>query len=132
MLVKKRHPFTGKIIELDLPITSAQLQAWQNGTLAQDAFPLLDMDQREFLISGIPPGDFERSLAWNIPAEDLTSTGRIRVAEASTLGLPVGQFPDLIVIGEEAPVYEKMEPLPDGGWRYKQIKGPEELHILND
>ena len=29
--------------------------AWKNGSLAQDAFPYLDADERETLISGICP-----------------------------------------------------------------------------
>ena len=35
------------------PITGESLIAWRNGTFAQDAFPNLNLDQREFIISGI-------------------------------------------------------------------------------
>ena len=61
MLVTKQHPFTGREVTLDLPITSDQMEQWMmKGRLAQDVFRNLNADQREFLISGIPPGE------WNV------------------------------------------------------------------
>ncbi len=44
---------------MDLPITVDQYRAWKQGALIQDAMPNLDADQREFLISGLLPGEFE-------------------------------------------------------------------------
>ena len=60
MLINKVHPITGEVNAVDLPITREQLSAWRNGVLVQDAFPNLDSDQREFLVSGILPGEFEK------------------------------------------------------------------------
>lgn len=41
-------------------VDEADLLAWQNGKLAQDAFPYLSADEREMLISGICPACWDR------------------------------------------------------------------------
>lgn len=47
-------PFCGKTTPVQIRRV-ADYDAWQNGTLAQDAFPYLSADEREMLISGICP-----------------------------------------------------------------------------
>ena len=59
MLISKQNLITGEINAMDLPVTLEQVKLYEDGALVQDAFPHLDADQREFLISGILPGDFE-------------------------------------------------------------------------
>lgn len=65
MKVTRNHPFTGKVNTLDLPITQEQYNAWAHADadspmrFIQNAFPNLDADQREFLVSGILPGEFD-------------------------------------------------------------------------
>lgn len=60
MLVYKKNGFTGKVNSMDLPVTQKQLDIYENtNTLVQDVFPDLTPDQREFLISGYLPGEFE-------------------------------------------------------------------------
>lgn len=65
MKVTRKHPFTGEENTLDLPITRADYFAWTNASgesrmrFAQNAFPHLSADQREFLVSGILPGEFD-------------------------------------------------------------------------
>ena len=61
MLVKVKQIFTGKIVEQDLPITEAQIDAWKNGTLIQNAFPHLSPDQREFLQTGMSPEEWDEA-----------------------------------------------------------------------
>ena len=34
---------------------------WQSGALVQDAFPYLTADQREYLISGFTPAEWDRT-----------------------------------------------------------------------
>ena len=58
MLVTRSSIFTGKVTTLDLPVTSAQIIAYDRGALVQDAFPGLDADQREFMISGATPDEW--------------------------------------------------------------------------
>ena len=60
MLVYKKNGFTGKVNSMDLPVTQKQLDIYENtNTLVQDVFPDLTPDQREFLISGFLPGEFD-------------------------------------------------------------------------
>ena len=58
MLVSKKSSISGKINSMELPITEAQLKAHQNGELVQDVFPNLSAEEREFLISGITPNEW--------------------------------------------------------------------------
>ena len=60
MKITKISPVTGKDNTMDLPITQDQLTSWAAGVLIQDAMPNLTPDQREFLMTGCTPGD------WNV------------------------------------------------------------------
>ena len=44
-------PFCGK--ESFLTLSANDFEAWQNGELVQNAFPYLDANERELLVSGI-------------------------------------------------------------------------------
>ena len=46
-------PFCGE--EHEVLVNEADYYAWQDGELAQNAFPYLSADEREMLISGICP-----------------------------------------------------------------------------
>jgi hypothetical protein len=59
MLIKRRSPLTGEYNERDLPVTSAQLESWLGGALIQDAMPELSADDREYIVTGFMPGEFE-------------------------------------------------------------------------
>lgn len=62
MILEMRSPRTGKMNEMDLPITAAEFHAGQvrrcAGALIQDAFPTLTPEQREFVMSGYTPEDW--------------------------------------------------------------------------
>jgi hypothetical protein len=62
MLIKRQHPITGKVNELDLPITEAQWAKYKTGDLIQNCFPNLTADEREFIINGILPGEWDSLL----------------------------------------------------------------------
>ena len=62
MNITRRHPFNGNLNTVTLPITEQQWQSYQNGALVQDAFPNLSADEREFIISGILPGEWDSLL----------------------------------------------------------------------
>ena len=51
VILKPRCPMCGAINTM--VVNEANYQKWQNGALTQDAFPYLDADEREMLISGI-------------------------------------------------------------------------------
>ena len=51
--LKRRSSISGKMNTRMLPITQEQVNEWvDKGTLIQDAFPWLDNNEREFLLSG--------------------------------------------------------------------------------
>jgi hypothetical protein len=60
MKITMTHPVTREDNEMDLNITSEQMNEWQNGALIQHALPHLTSDEREFLMTGLLPGEFER------------------------------------------------------------------------
>jgi len=60
MLVKKQSIFTGKVSEMELDITQEQMDRWQSGReLIQNVFPNLSPEQREFLMSGATPEEWD-------------------------------------------------------------------------
>ena len=61
MIVERKSIITGKMHEMEIDITVQQLFDFMNGRsgLAQEAFPHLSAEEREFIISGIHP------IEWN-------------------------------------------------------------------
>ena len=59
MFITRQSPLTGKVKVMQIDVTLAQLCSWRAGTLAQDAFPDLSADDREFIISGLTPEDWK-------------------------------------------------------------------------
>jgi hypothetical protein len=59
MLIRRLDPFTGKRNELDLDVTEEQMQRWRDGEYAQRAFPNLNADEREFIMTGIMPDTWD-------------------------------------------------------------------------
>lgn len=60
MRLKKQSLATGKINERDVDVTPEQMHAWQHGgVLIQDAMPHLSPDDREFIMTGITPDEWE-------------------------------------------------------------------------
>lgn len=57
--VIKTSIFTNKQNEMFLPITKNELERWQKGECVQDVFPYLNDNQREFLITGATPQEWE-------------------------------------------------------------------------
>ena len=59
MHIIKKSMMTNKVNSRDIDVTNDQLEAWQSGTLIQDAMPNLSPDDREFLMTGITPEEWE-------------------------------------------------------------------------
>ena len=53
MIITKKSMFTGKWHSMDIPVTQSQIDAWESGTLIQDAMPNVSADHREFLKTGV-------------------------------------------------------------------------------
>ena len=59
MTITKTSPLTGNINTMDIDESEEQLAAWQGGVLIQRAMPNLTPDEREFLMTGYTPEDWE-------------------------------------------------------------------------
>ena len=61
--VTKQSVITKKMNTMELPITQEHLDMYETvgDILVQDAFPNLDIGQREFLISGITPDEWTKT-----------------------------------------------------------------------
>jgi len=59
MKITRTSRLTGNTSVMDLPITREQLAAWIDGELIQNAMPHLNADQREFVITGITPAEWQ-------------------------------------------------------------------------
>jgi hypothetical protein len=51
---------------MDLPITAEQIGNYNRGAMIQDAFPHLTPSQREFILTGISPEEWDATF----PEED--------------------------------------------------------------
>ena len=59
MIITKQSTISGEINTMDLDITIEQFSRYENGVeLIQNVFPNLSPDEREFLISGITPTEW--------------------------------------------------------------------------
>jgi hypothetical protein len=58
--VTRKSPISGKETTLVLDITKEQINDYVNGTLVQDAFPNLTDDEREFILTGILPDEWDK------------------------------------------------------------------------
>ena len=59
MLIERVSPITRKKNAMDIDVTQEQLTAWMNGALIQQAMPNVGPEEREFLISGITPTEWQ-------------------------------------------------------------------------
>lgn len=59
MQITRTSPHSGITRTLDLPITDQQLAAFNSGALVQQAFPDLNMNQREFILTGITQEEWD-------------------------------------------------------------------------
>ena len=58
MKITRTSRFTGNTNVMELPITQSQLDAWVDGELIQNVMPHLSVDEREFIISGVTPAEW--------------------------------------------------------------------------
>jgi len=59
MLITRTSPFSGITNSMEIAVTQAQLDAWESGTLIQDAMPNLSADEREFIKTGITAEEWD-------------------------------------------------------------------------
>ena len=61
MLVTRTSILTGKKHTMDMAISATQVANYEKGQLVQHAFPNLGPTQREFIISGITPEEWDKT-----------------------------------------------------------------------
>lgn len=59
MIITRTSPLTGRTQSLDIDVSIEQIKSWESGALIQDVMPHLSADEREFIISGCTPQDFD-------------------------------------------------------------------------
>jgi hypothetical protein len=61
MIIRRTSPYSGKEFKMEIDITEQQLRDFYDDKsgLIQDAFPHLTADEREFIISGIHPAEWD-------------------------------------------------------------------------
>ena len=57
-IITRKSQLSGEINSMELDVTQAQLNRWQDGQLIQDAFPHLNVEEREFIQTGITPQEW--------------------------------------------------------------------------
>lgn len=62
--VTRKSPISGRVHTLALNISQEAYDIacakWNSGTMIQDAFPMLDANEREFLMTGITPEEWAK------------------------------------------------------------------------
>lgn len=62
MLVTRTSILTTKVNQMEIPVTQEQLDEFhRSNKLIQDFFPDLTPDQREFILNGITPEEWEEA-----------------------------------------------------------------------
>jgi hypothetical protein len=57
--ITRQSMLTGVLHTMELPVTMHQYTLWEEGMLIQDAMPNLSADEREFIMTGITPEEWD-------------------------------------------------------------------------
>ena len=63
MLVGKKSQLSGKSHEMEIDVSEKQITLWMEGALIQDVMPNLTPDEREFIMTGITPAEWDEAFA---------------------------------------------------------------------
>ena len=61
MIIKRVSTLTGKHHVREIDCTEGQYELWLDGAMVQNAIPNLSADDREFILSGITPEEWEQA-----------------------------------------------------------------------
>jgi hypothetical protein len=59
MLISRRSELTGKYHTREISVTEGQLSDWKSGMLIQQAMSNLSIDDREFIMTGAMPEEWD-------------------------------------------------------------------------
>ena len=63
MLIAKTSSLTSKTHQMEIDVSDKQIALWMEGALIQDVMPNLSPDEREFIMTGITPADWDEAFA---------------------------------------------------------------------
>ena len=63
MLVGRKSIITGVKSEMEIDVSEKQITLWMEGELIQNVMPNLSPDEREFLMTGITPAEWNEMVA---------------------------------------------------------------------
>ena len=58
MLIYRTSTLSGNASSMDIDVTLEQMASWEQGELVQNAMPNLSADEREFIMTGITPTEW--------------------------------------------------------------------------
>jgi len=61
MKITRKSPFSGDVNTMDLDVTQEQLDLWNSGVSIQNALSNLSPENREFIMTGITPEEWDES-----------------------------------------------------------------------
>jgi|TARA_R100001509_G_scaffold107878_1_gene64197 hypothetical protein len=59
MLITRTSSLSGNTNSMEIEVTQEQLSSWESGVLIQNAMPNLSADEREFIMTGITPEEWD-------------------------------------------------------------------------
>ena len=65
MKITRKNPISGEKVTREIEVTQEQLDAWNSGELIQRAMPDLNEDDREFILTGILPHQWDELFGYN-------------------------------------------------------------------
>lgn len=58
MIITRTSTLSGHISSMNIDVTLEQVASWEQGELVQNAMPNLSADEREFIMTGITPTEW--------------------------------------------------------------------------
>lgn len=59
MIITRTSTLSGHTSSMDIDVTLEQVASWEQGELVQNAMPDLSADEREFIMTGITPTEWD-------------------------------------------------------------------------
>ena len=59
MMIAKTSSLSSKTNEMEIDVSDKQITLWMEGALIQDVMPNLTPEEREFLMTGITPAEWD-------------------------------------------------------------------------
>ena len=63
MLIAKTSSLSSRTHEMEIDVSEKQIALWMEGALIQDVMPNLSPDEREFIMTGITPAEWDEAFA---------------------------------------------------------------------